>query len=338
MRTLLGTAALLIAASTTTPAFAAVRMVNPHTAFPSQQSATQRFANPNALQKLLYVGDNANNQISVFSLKGKHPSTKPIYVISSGLFGPQGLTTDRHGNLWVTNLYGNTVLEYAPGALTPSFGLTNNINSPTDVKVDAAGNVYVANSPGLGSQSYILKFPAGSTTPSSVWFTPYGNEIISSLALLNPTNPAATSIYAAAYIVNPSTLLATGYILSCYPGSSNQCVQINPTTFGQTGGILVEQSPGGAKPFQYSVVDQYVPGIDTFTNQQMSGQTVTGGTPQMIALTSSKKDMFVADQFYGRVTEYSWPSGTVLNQFYPATGNSRTIIIGVAVSPAGTYF
>jgi len=301
----------------------------------SAHAATLAHEDANAKQPILYVADNANNQISEFHVN-KLKSPQPFAVIRNGLSGPQGITTDKAGNLYVANLIGDTVAIYAPGATSPKATISNGINAPTDVRVDAFGNLYVSNSPGLGAQSFIDEFPPGSSTPSAQWFTPAGNQIISGIALLDPSQMGATSIYAASYTLNGSGF-ATGTLLSCYPGNST-CVGVGSTTFGQTGGVAVAESPGFAKPFDYLVIDQYLPGVDNFVvNGGISEtQLVTGGTPEFMALSSTKKQLFVSDRFYGNVREYSYPGGKLLNTFNPQ--GSHTQIYGVAVSPAGTYF
>ena len=212
-----------------------------------------------AKKPILYVADNANNQIAVFHVN-KVKSPQPYRVITSGIRGPQGITTDKAGNLYVANFIGDTVTIYAPGAGTPKATLSNGINAPTDVHVDAFGNVYVSNSPGFGSQSFIDEFPPGSSAPSAQWFTPLANQDISGFALLNPSQMGQTSIYAAAYTLNGSGF-ASGNLLSCYPGNST-CVNAGDT-FGQTGGVAVAQSPGLGQPFDYMVIDQYCPASTT---------------------------------------------------------------------------
>jgi hypothetical protein len=296
-----------------------------------QGELAQQAAKP----QLLYVSDNFNNQVVVFNLLSKNP-TKPARTITAGLTGPQGITTDRAGNLYVTNLYANTVTVYPPGASTPSVTLSQGLSSPVDVKVDGARNVFVANSPGFGQPSYIVEYPAGSSTPSYTWSTPAGGMTISGFALLNASQPKMTSIYAAYYTLSGSGF-ASGGLLSCYPGNAT-CVSLG-YAFGQTGGVAVEQSPGGATPFQFEVVDQYVPGVDEFEpTQNQHSQLITGGTPWFIAFNAKRTELFVADSFYGRVTEYAVAGGKVLNQF-PVPGRGQNpFVVGVAVSPAATYF
>jgi hypothetical protein len=328
-------AALAIAAAT--PSFGATIVRGSSLPQRYAPQVHQSLVSPEAKKQkqLLYVGDNANNRILVYKLKGKGQNPAPIATITNGVFGPQGITTDESGNLYVTNLFGNNVTIYAPGSLIPQRTISQGINSPTDVKVDGFGNVYVANSPGLGAESYVSLYPAGSSTPSSVWYTPVANMIISGITLLNPTMQGETSVYAAAYTVNPSSELATGDVLSCYPGFGTCVALFSP--FGQTGGITVQQSPGGgpSKPFKFALVDQYVPGIDFFSNAQLSSQMVTGGTPEFLTFNSTQTELFLADRQAAGVTEYSWPGGQVLNHFYPG---KQAAVYGVAVTPAGTYF
>jgi hypothetical protein len=292
-------------------------------------------AEPDKKQKpLLYVADNANNQISVFDVSKKQ-SSQPVQVITQGLSGPQGITTDLSGNLYVANLYGASVSVYAPGQSAPFRTLSTDLNTPTDVRVDSSGDVYVANDPGFGSPGYIVEFLAGQSSPSNVWYTPAVNTVISGFALLNPSQPGSTSIYAAGYTESPSGL-ASGFVLSCYPGNPT-CVNIGDS-FGQTGGVAVEESPGNQLPFDFLVIDQYIPGFDNFESGHVMTHAVTGGTPEFLTFDSTRKHLFVSDRFYGRVTEYAYPAGKIVNQYTPARGNDNTQIYGVAVSPASTYF
>jgi hypothetical protein len=306
------------------------------TVLPRQASAFEQraFAQQAAKTPLLYVSDNFNNRIAVYDLASKTPSPSPIRTITIGLSGPQGITTDKAGNLYAANLYNNTVTIYRPNGTLKAV-LSQGLSTPVDVKVDGAGNIFVANSPGLGQPSYIAEYPVGSSTPSYTWSTPAGGMIISGFALLNASQPGQTSIYAAFYTLNASGF-AAGSLLSCYPGNPT-CVQIN-YAFGQTGGVAVEQSPGGLTPFQFEVVDKYIPGIDEFEPQQnQHSQMITGGTPQFIAYNAKRTELFVADSFYGRVTEYAVASGKVVNQFSMPHGAQNPFVVGVAVTPAGTY-
>jgi hypothetical protein len=280
--------------------------------------------------KLLFVSDNENNRISVFDTATRTQNPPPIRTITTGIAGPNGITTDRPGNLYVANYVSNSVTVYAPDAGTPKTTITNGLNGPFDVKVDGFGNVYVANNPLSGAAPFIQLYPKGASSPSYTWTAPASGMVISGLALLNPLQKGETSIYALEYTLNPSDF-AIGGALTCYPGAPT-CTQLAGYSFGQTGGIAVAQSPS-SKPFQFLAVDQYIPGIDILTLGQPSSQMVTGGTPEFITLNSTGSQLYVADRFYGRVVEYSFPAGKQLNTFTPGGGQ----IYGVATSPSEAY-
>jgi len=276
---------------------------------------------------LLFVSDNENNAIRVYDASTTTQNPPVLRTITSGVSGPNGITTDLQGNLYVANYSSNDVTIYAPNSSSPKTTLSNGMSNPWDVKVDGFGNVYVLNVPVYGGQNTIDEYPAGSSSPSTTWYVPVGLTT-SGIALLNATMRGETSIYALAYSLNPSTF-ATGTTLTCYPGSST-CTNLGGS-FGQTGGIAVVQSPT-SKPFEWIGVDQYIPGFDIFDQGQLTKQFTTGGTPEFITMDSTDTKLFVADRMYGRVTEYSFPSLTKLNTF---AGGAQTY--GVATYPAGTY-
>lgn len=286
-----------------------------------------------AKPKLLFVSDNANNKISVFNTATKTQNPPPTRTITTGVDGPNGITTDKAGNLYVANYVNNTLTIYAPNASTPKKTISTGLNGPWDVKVDGFGNIYVANVPLFGSvPDFIAEYLKGSSSPSNTWTVPQQGMTISGIALLNPTQQGNTSIYALAYTLDGSGF-AHGGVLSCYPGNAT-CVAIG-YSFGQTGGVAIQQSPLASKTLEFLAVDQYVPGVDTFIPGQMTGQLVTGGTPEFITLNAGDNQLFVADRFYGRVVEYSFPAGKKINTFSPS--GIHTQVYGVATFPAGDY-
>jgi hypothetical protein len=308
----------------TSPAFA--RASAP--AADAAESQAQNDRHKKKTKQLLFVSDNENNEIRVFNAASKSQNPSPLRTITSGINGPNGIATDKSGDLYVANYVSNTVTVYAPNGSTPKTTISNGLNGPFDVKVDAFGNVYVANDPLYGGVAFITLYPAGSSSPSYTWSVPTTGTTISGIALLNPTTKDETSIYALGYTLNQSDL-AQGFALTCYPGSPT-CTTLG-YTFGQTGGIAVSQSPT-SKPFQWLAVDQYVPGVDIFTLGGSTTQLVTGGTPEFITMNSADNVLYVADRFYGRVTAYSFPAGKVLNTY---SGGAQ--VYGVATSPSGTF-
>jgi|HubBroStandDraft_4_1064222.scaffolds.fasta_scaffold00015_61 hypothetical protein len=293
-------------------------------------SAAQR-VNPDAGGQQLFVSDNENNRVVVFNAAATTQNPPATRTITQGVSGPNGLATDLSGNLYVANYINNTVTVYAKNASSPKMTLSNGLNGPWDVKVDGFGNVYVSNTPLSGATNYIVEFPAGSSSPSTTWSAPQQKEIISGFTLLNATQQGETSIYALEYQLNGSDV-ATGGALTCYPGPST-CTQLYGYSFGQTGGITMVHSPGASKPFEFLAVDQYVPGVDDIVPGQSTTQLVTSGTPEFITLNNKGTRLFVADRFYGRVVEYSYPKKKQLNTFTPGAAQ----VYGVAISPSGNF-
>lgn len=312
------------------------------TPLPTVNSPSTLLQQPNGLQtasqdvvtkpKLLFVADQDGNTIYVFNAASTIQNPPPIRKITAGLAAPEGITTDKAGNLYVANGFNSSVTVYAPGASKPKLTLDNGLDAPVDVKVDGFGNVYVANNPGGSTNSYIVEYAKGSNSPETTWFVPQNNMFIGGIALLNPTT--APSIYATAYTGFP----ASGSILACFPGQSTCNAVGGGSALGQTGGIAVTESPGLSNPFEYLVVDQYVPGFDVFEpaiQQSPIQQINTGGTPQFIAVNAAKSAVFVSDSFNRQVDEYTFP-GMQLKNHFPTNG--AELIDGVATSPAGTYF
>lgn len=305
---------------------------------PSVNSQSTLAQQPNALQtmsqdivkkpsKLLYVADEENNEVFVFNAAATIQNPKPIRTITTGLSAPFGITTDKTGNLYVANGFDSSVTVYAPGASKPKLTLSNGLDAPVDVKVDGFGNVYVANNPGGSTNSYIVEYAKGATSPEYTWVIPQNNTFISGIAVLNPTTTPSL------YVTAAGGLPANGTLYTCFPGQST-CNNLG-YSFGQTGGIAVTESPGEQNPFEFLVVDQYVPGFDVLEPGNPTQQINTGGTPQYIAVNGTKSDVFVSDSFYGQVDEYTFPGMTLKNHF---PENTHGLLTGVATFPAGTYF
>src|ERR1700760_4600257 len=90
-----------------------------------------------------------------------------VAVRSIDVTGPEGLTVDAEHNLYVTNVAGSNVLVYAPPYTGSPIVLDDAGYRPSDVAVDANGNVAIAstqsNAYGLGSVAF---YPKGATEPA----------------------------------------------------------------------------------------------------------------------------------------------------------------------------
>ncbi len=126
----------------------------------------------------------------------------PSYAITAGIHNPLASAVDSSGNLYVANCPshaaphtctanyynkpgGGTVTVYRPGKSTPAYTITNGIDAPTAVAIDASDNFYVANvgddevavyKPGTAVPAYdILLGIVDGVYPGSMAFDRNGN-------------------------------------------------------------------------------------------------------------------------------------------------------------------
>jgi hypothetical protein len=286
---------------------------------------------------LLYVADGQNNLIDVFEQTTKS-SPKLKYTITKGIDFPDGITTNEAGNLFVTNDGNNSLTIYKAGEKSPIITITTGMNDPVDVAVDAHGNIYVANNPS-NSSDYINLYPAGTTSPSYTWYPPQSSGLeITSLALLAPKENGESGIYAPYYTTNSYGSSAGGSILYCHYASTECVEETNTYSFTQPGGIAISSSLYPSGELDFMAADQ---GADMIDSYQMYGlgeqfEFSEGGAPDFLAFNSTRTALFVSNEM-NSVDEYAYPRMNLINSYHgPTTGGEQ--FLGVAVSPAGTYF
>jgi sugar lactone lactonase YvrE len=288
---------------------------------------------PDKSAQLLFVSDNLQSKVYVFDALSKTSNPAPLYTITDGISNPNGIATDTAGNLWVANLSSNEVIEYAKGSSTPEFTISNGMNGPYDVKVDGFGNVFVAMDGEYGGSDTVVEYAAGTAVPIYTWSVPQSNMQITGIALTNPTLKGETGVYALEYQNVGSG--AEGGLLACFPGGSNTvCTHLTNYLYGQTGGITIA-SQGARKPFEFLAADTYLPGIDeTIPNPPSVKRLIMTGVPQGLTLNAKGSRLFVADETYGSVNEYTFPANKPTVTF---SGSGKSQLIGVATSPSGNY-
>ncbi len=146
-------------------------------------SATNQIT-PNALcidnSGNIYVADAVNNRVLKFPSGSSSATYGTIVAGGNGqgsaanqLNAVSDVCLDRAGNLYVVDQSNNRIQMFPPGSSSSTNGITvaggngaggaaNQLNSPLFVRLDSAGNLYVAD-----NYQRIQKFPAGSTSSTN---------------------------------------------------------------------------------------------------------------------------------------------------------------------------
>jgi hypothetical protein len=116
---------------------------------------------------VLYGSSYDGGFINIYPVRGNEQ--QPIGHLTSGLLSPQGMTVDKHHNLWVANTNAFTVVAFRRGSTTPFRTLKDPGYYPLSVAVDGNGTVYAANAAGLsGPPGNVTVWAKGKTKPSAV--------------------------------------------------------------------------------------------------------------------------------------------------------------------------
>jgi sugar lactone lactonase YvrE len=122
---------------------------------PSNQVA--QGAERRSKSKLLYVSDELNDVIDIYSV----PGYSRVGQISNGIEDPEGIATDKNGNLYVANFFNGTVTIYKPNTTSPYRTLTDP-HALNDVAVTKNGYVVAGD-----YQGGVDVFAPGGTSPST---------------------------------------------------------------------------------------------------------------------------------------------------------------------------
>jgi hypothetical protein len=253
-------------------------------------------------KQLLYVSDEGSGVIDIFSV----PSYSEVGQITSGLDQPEGIATDKKGNLYVSNLSGGTVTVYKPGGTSPSLTLTEP-DGPDDVAVGSNGYVYVGDTDG-GVDVY----PPGATSSSSRLTNSDLDEGVYGVGV-----DASNNVYAAG-------LGSSGAVVVEFADASGSGTNLSLTELEEPSGVLIDKhNDVVVSDGELGAVLIYPPG------QTSPSSTISATGADRSALNKNESEIYVPEGGNDQVGVYDYPKGTAGTTI--SIGNFTS---GTALSPA----
>jgi hypothetical protein len=289
---------------------------------------TASFMDPTAAGKpLIFVSDAADGVIDIYPQAGKN---KKMVGQITGLTQPQGITTDRKGDLYVANTNSSDVLVYAPpytGA--PKMTISDAHEFPADVAVSSAGVVAITNlcnSPTCRLDTgNVLLYAKGSTKSCAtvsdsafnftrVMFAEFDRKGVLYIDGMNGGYQTSFGLVTGG--CNATSITNLGYVY----------------TVGFPGGIQIDKAGRIAfcDPYRQQVATFDPPVNDAFGNP-VSTTPLTGSiSPLGIALLASGTNLYTADSGgSGLAEEYTYTAGGAAENSIAVGGQP----IGIAVTP-----
>lgn len=116
-----------------------------------QRHVKSHFVAGKPITSAVFVSDYGNNDVNIFNFPAKQ-----LVGTIGGLSNPQGMYTDKSGNLYVANTGASNIETYAAPYNGSPTTLQDPGMYPTDVTMDASGNIFASNiistSGGAGSE------------------------------------------------------------------------------------------------------------------------------------------------------------------------------------------
>ncbi|HVR46098.1 MAG TPA: hypothetical protein VMT95_05625 [Candidatus Binatia bacterium] len=251
--------------------------------------------------KRLYVSDEGDGVVDVFAL----PSLSLVGQITAGLSQPEGIATDRLGNLYVSNLSGNTVTVYHQGKTSPYLTLTGS-SGPDDVAVAKNGYV-LAGDTGGGVDVY----PPGATSPS----TRLINSAISSVYGVGVDSH--NNVYAAGFG-------GAGAVVVEYANMAGSGTNLGLTGLGGPAGVLVDNHGNlVVSDIGLSLIDIYPPG------KTSPSSTISVTSPDRTSINNLENTLYVPQGGNDSVDILSYPAGSSLGSL-----GLTNFVSGAATAPA----
>jgi hypothetical protein len=289
---------------------------------------TASFMDPRSLGKsLIFVSDAANDVVDIYAQAGKHQ--KPVGQIT-GLTEPQGLTTDKAGNLYVANTNSSNVLVYAPPYTgRPKLTLSDAGEYPADVAVSSSGIVAVTNlcnAPRCQlNTGNVEMYAKGATTSCATVSDSVFNFVEVTFAAFDSAGTL--------YIDGLNGGYQTSFGLVSGGCDAAEITYLNYVyTVAFPGGIQIDKSGRIAFADQgRNQVETFDPPVNNTFGQPTTTTPLTGAiAPLGLAILYSGKDLYVADSGgSGSSEEYKYTEGGAAMNTIAAGGQP----VGVAVTP-----
>jgi hypothetical protein len=251
----------------------------------------------------LYVSDYLNGEILAFPASEHAANAPPLQTIDLHGATPQGLWVDRTGTLYA--VVNTSVEAFHPGAATPFLTITQGLEHPVSVAVDANLTVYVNDEE--RTSLAILEYPEGSTSPAldiplSVAGTSF--SFAGGLAL-----DRAGNLYVSAFFYPKPP----AHVYRIPPGSTT-ATDLGLSDVGNSAGLGVDGHGNLFVGDQESNIGVYPPGATS------PARTITVGSigSPLFAVTASGA-LYVPFQRYN--------SGSV-EEFAPRAGSPSNVLTG----------
>jgi hypothetical protein len=269
------------------------------------------FAGGAKVDKDLFVSDGLS---TVFLFKNK--SYAPNGSITDGLNDTDGVWVDKAGNLYVANVNGKNVTEYAPGSSSPSCTYDAGMVDPINVTTDAKGDVFVADFNDLNAPGYVDEFKQCADKIVQQYSIDKGPDGIA----IDPKGDIFVSFFNANF--------NGGF--EEFPKGKNKGITLS-VTVGSPGGLIIDKKGNLIADDQEGSIDVIAPPYSSAT-PLVSGLT----DPFHDGLSKNGKLLFNANSGNdATVTIYSYPSGKLLHTIDSTDGLDGAS--GVSDSPNAVY-
>ena len=113
--------------------------------------------------RLLYISDSGTNDVYVYAY-----GSRTLQGTLTGFNAPQGECVDATGDVWITNLQGANIVEYAHGGQSPIATLTDAGEFPEGCAVNKmTGDLAVANLSGMSGPGGVSIWKSAQGTPTA---------------------------------------------------------------------------------------------------------------------------------------------------------------------------